>query len=145
MRAIEREKANPPEQPITAKKAAGDDQGKGPEDQDDTDVEVKAQGRPRGRQEDDVALPLYVDFLMFAHASDGAAIDIGKGIPAFKPVKAFAAFKHKLSQRNGPHHIMAGKAPHDAFKPHIIQNRGRLIIDERANKKAGEMNGHKWS
>jgi len=142
MRAIERQKANPPKQPIPAQKAAGDDQGKGPKDQDDTDVEVKAQGRPWGRQEDDVALPLYVDFLMLPQAGDGAAINIGKGIPAFKTVKAFAAFKHKLPLRYGPHHIMAGKAPHDAFKPHIIQHRGGFIIDERADEEAGEIDRH---
>jgi len=144
MRAIERQKTQPPEQPVTAHKAPRDDEGEGPEDQHHADIEFKAQRRPWGRQADDAAFLLRI---CPAHAQPlhRAAIDIGKGIPAFEPVKPLAAFKGELQLGQRVDNIMARKAPDDAVKAPIIKGGDRLFIDERADQKAGEINGHSGS
>lgn len=144
MQAVERQKADPPEQPVSAEKAPRDDQRERPEDQDNADIEFKAQRRPRGRQVDDAPFLLRI-CPVHAQPLHRAAIDIGKGIPAFEPVKPLAAFKGELQLGQRVDNIMARKTPDDAVKAPIIKGGDRLFIDERADQKAGEINGHSGS
>lgn len=142
MHPIERQKTQPPEQPVAADEAPCDDEGEGPEDQHHADIEFKAQGRPWRGEVANIAAGFYVHRLYPAQASHGAAIDISKGVPAFKPVKPLAPFKGKLCLRQGVDQIMPGKAAQDAFKAQIIQRGHRLIVNQRANKQARQIKGH---
>ena len=91
MRAVERQEADQPEEPVSAGKAPRDDEAQRPEDEHHANVEGQAQAGPGGRQDRDVGAGVRLHLNLFPQAREGAAIDIGKGIPFLEPVKPFAA------------------------------------------------------
>lgn len=142
VRAVERQEPDQPEEPVAAGKAARDDEGERPEDQDDADVEAEPQAGPGGRQDRDVGRGVALHLGLIAQAGDGAAIDIGEGIPFLERVEPLAAREAEARLRGRVDDIMAAKAAQDTFKAHIIQRGEGLAILQRADEQTAEIKRH---
>lgn len=142
MGAVERQESDQPEEPVSAGKAARDDESERPEDQDDADVEGEAQRGPGGRQDRDVGTGRGLHLKRVAQARHVAAVDIGEGIPFLERVEPLPPFKGETRVGNGGDDIMAAKAAQDAFKAHIVERGHRFGIIQRADEQAGKINGH---
>lgn len=142
MRAVEHQEPDQPEEPVATRKAARDDEGERPEDQDDADVEAEPQAGPGRRQDRDVGRGVALHLGLIAQAGDGPAIDIGEGIPFLERVEPLAAFKAEACMRGRVDDIMPAKAAQDAFKAHIIQGGKGFAIVQRADEQAAEIKRH---